>query len=347
MIGPGTVTVTPDVADWDLTLLISGRVYRVRELDLADAAEKLPEGGHRTAAASDVMSRSGREMVGVLSQGSHAIREQMRRHEAYGAVVTRTSAKSAGAWNDAVGEMKLAWHGFQNLIAEPLRDSLLPYLDKLLAWVRQHPGEMRRIAREVAETVVEGFKAIIGISKALLPVLKLVADNLGPIGFAAAALLAAKAAYALVAGLQAAVVAYAAAGAAATAASVKFAAAGAASRASIAAGAGGAVGAGTYGDIGGTVGGMGGWWGGAKLGAAAGAIAGPKGAAVGAVVGGIAGALGGGYVGSKIENLIVNVDPKTEADEIARQLAPQLQSHREQQRRIINENIHAKILLGL
>lgn len=180
-----------------LGVAVTGADGKIRPLNdlmmaVADGLKALPEGGQRSKAAMDLLGRGGTGMVGALSQGSAAIKEQEDRFRSYGAVVTAHAAASGGAWKDATDEMGIAWKGFQNLIAEPLRDALMPYLDNLLQWVQTHPEEIRAIAARVATAVTAGLAGIVAIGRVLSPVLEVIANNLGAAGFVAAALLAIK-----------------------------------------------------------------------------------------------------------------------------------------------------------
>jgi hypothetical protein len=171
-------------------------------MQVADGLKALPEGGERSYAALTLLGRGGFRMVGMLAEGSAAIKEQEDRFRSYGAVVTEKAAQSGTAWLRATGEMGIAWKGFQNLIAEPLRDALMPYLTNLLTWVRTHPEEIRGIAARVAATVTAGLAGIVAIARVLSPVLEVIVNHLGAAGFVAAALLAIKVISGLVAAFR-------------------------------------------------------------------------------------------------------------------------------------------------
>jgi hypothetical protein len=129
-------------------------------MEVADGLKALPEGGMRSAVAVDLLGRSGRQLVGTLAQGSAAIREQIGIYDRMGAVITTKSVESADRWNHMVGELGTAWEGFKNLIAEPIRDALMPYLNNLLDWVETHPEEMKNIAHTVATAIVNDLVLI-------------------------------------------------------------------------------------------------------------------------------------------------------------------------------------------
>lgn len=117
-------------------------------LELADAIARLPAGAMRTAIAMDLLGRGGTQMIPILSQGSAALREQMARMQQYGAVVTQENRAAADAWNDATGEIGIAWQGLKMSFSSGIRDSLLPYLQRVLSWVRD---SQPRVAEIVAQ----------------------------------------------------------------------------------------------------------------------------------------------------------------------------------------------------
>src|SRR5690606_15641157 len=82
-------------------------------------------------------------------------------------------------WIDAMGEMRIAWRGLQNQLAEPLRDALLPYLMELLEWIRTHPEEIRQELGELAIGIAEGLKTAAEAVKDLAPHLGSLAALLG------------------------------------------------------------------------------------------------------------------------------------------------------------------------
>jgi hypothetical protein len=126
-------------------------------MELADALAALPPGAHRTDVAMRLLGRSGTQLIPTLAQGSAAIREQIERFEEYGAVVSSEAARSADIWQDALGEMNIAWTGLKMQLAEPLRDALLPYMRDVLGRVREMMPEIRarlEVLPEIIESVI-------------------------------------------------------------------------------------------------------------------------------------------------------------------------------------------------
>ena len=107
----------------------------------------------RIAASMSVLGRSGSDMIGTLSQGSAAIQSQIDMYRQLGDVVTAESAASADAWNDAVHDLQSAWEGVMMDIVDITRETLLPMLQEVLEWVKQHQPEFRQQIRDVANEI--------------------------------------------------------------------------------------------------------------------------------------------------------------------------------------------------
>lgn len=139
--------------------------------DVADALAALPPGAARTDVAMGLLGRSGTDLIATLSQGSDAIREQIAAFDQYGAVVSGTAAKSADAFGDLLGEVKIAWSGIQNLLGEPLREALTPVLQELVTFIREHMPEIRQIITETVDAVTTVLKGLYEIIKGVLGVI--------------------------------------------------------------------------------------------------------------------------------------------------------------------------------
>jgi hypothetical protein len=126
-------------------------------MDVADAMKDLPAGADRTKAAMDLLGRGGTEMIGTLSQGSSAIREQMDTFREYGAVVTDTAADSADNFNDLLGEVNAAWTGIKMTIAQPIVEALTPALEQLVGFIRSHMPEIRNAVLDTMQAMVRGM----------------------------------------------------------------------------------------------------------------------------------------------------------------------------------------------
>lgn len=171
-----------------------------REVQAGFAA--MPAGANRTAIALDILGRSGAGMLAFFGQAPEEINAYVRRLEQMGAITTTEAANQADAWNDLMVEAGHAWGGIKQQLAEPLRDALIPYLTGVLDWVRTHPGEIRETIASVVAGVESGFTAVAAAGLVLKPVVEGIIENLGPIGFVGASLLAVKTIAGLVGSLQ-------------------------------------------------------------------------------------------------------------------------------------------------
>ncbi|MEA2707989.1 MAG: hypothetical protein QOF78_590, partial [Phycisphaerales bacterium] len=134
-------------------------------MNVADAMAAMDKGA-RGEAAMQLLGRGGTQMIATLSQGSVALREQMRLHERYGATVTTQAANAADAFGDMLGEFDIAWLGIKNAIGQPVIEGLTPALEGLLDWTRTNFPDIRNsisaafgaMATELAN-LTGGFRA--------------------------------------------------------------------------------------------------------------------------------------------------------------------------------------------
>jgi hypothetical protein len=157
-------------------------------LDVADAIANTGEAGKRTQVAMALLGRSGSDLIATLSQGSAAIKDQIATFDQYGAVVSGTAAKSADAFGDLLGEVKIAWGGIQNLLGEPLREALTPVLQQIIEWIRTHQSEIRAFITDLVSLITSSINVIISALNNLIPILATVTGALaglsigGPLG---------------------------------------------------------------------------------------------------------------------------------------------------------------------
>lgn len=129
--------------------------------DLSDALASMDSPAQRTQVAMGLLGRSGTDLLATLTQGSAALKDQIAGFDRYGAVVSANAAKSADAFGDLLGEVKIAWSGIQNLIGEPLREELTPVLQDMLSWIQEHQGEIRSFISGLVSLTVGAIETII------------------------------------------------------------------------------------------------------------------------------------------------------------------------------------------
>jgi hypothetical protein len=154
---------------------------------------RLPATADRVGVAVDVLGRSGASQLAFFGQATTEIDDYVARLQAMGAITTTGAANQADAWNDLRAELEDAWGGVRQQLAEPIRDSLMPYLESVLDWVRTNPEGIRAAAKAVADTVIKGLNGMATAARVAWPVVQGIIENLGPIGFVLAAGLAVRA----------------------------------------------------------------------------------------------------------------------------------------------------------
>ena len=140
----------------------AGNIRPVEDLmmDLADAISASPV-EKRVGLAMDLLGRSGGQMVGVLSQGSGALRQLMSDVNPLGGVMSSQAAAAAGAFNDMKDEIGFAWDDTKSLLAQELMPGLKPMLADLLGYIRTHGSEIRSAVSETAASILNSAAAIV------------------------------------------------------------------------------------------------------------------------------------------------------------------------------------------
>jgi hypothetical protein len=122
-------------------------------LQLSDGIAGIKTPGEQAAATLGVLGRGGLDSLATLKQGSSIIRELMQAEIDSGAATTKSQAERSDAWNDAVASISHAWQGFKNILAEPIRDTLLPMLNDTAQWFAAHSSEIKQFAVDVGRLV--------------------------------------------------------------------------------------------------------------------------------------------------------------------------------------------------
>ena len=118
---------------------------------IADAFQRLPDGVQKAAVAQQLFGKSGLELTEFLNSGSKGLDEFGNKLENLGGVVTPEAAAAADKFNDDLDDLKTAFGGVANKVAQ----DLLPTLDGFINDLNS-PGMRQGLA-----TVVEGLANII------------------------------------------------------------------------------------------------------------------------------------------------------------------------------------------
>jgi hypothetical protein len=94
---------------------------------LADRFSRMPDGPQKTAAAMDLLGRSGADLIPLLNGGSKNLAELSARARELGVVLDADTAKASEEFNDALTEMFAALTGIRNIVGA----KLIPIITRL------------------------------------------------------------------------------------------------------------------------------------------------------------------------------------------------------------------------
>ena len=137
-------------------------------LPLGEALKNLPDAAQRTQVAMELLGRGARPMITVFMQGQKAVEDQMNTFRQLGGVTTVEEAKIAAAFKDTAKFVSSAWEGVKKALAIPIMEGLMPHLNRLLDWMKQHPDEMKMKMENLANGIVNAFKLAGGTIEWLL-----------------------------------------------------------------------------------------------------------------------------------------------------------------------------------
>lgn len=141
--------------------------------EVADAFSGMEDGMLKTAAAQDLMGRSGGQMINLLNGGSEGIAKMRREAEGLGQVLDRETAEAAERFNDAMTKVHKslfenyglleaatpAMEQFSDVIADPKTleglQKLIGGLGKMAEWLVTITAEAANFATWVGETLAE------------------------------------------------------------------------------------------------------------------------------------------------------------------------------------------------
>jgi len=137
-------------------------------LPLGEALKNLPDAAQRTQVAMELLGRGARPMITVFMQGQKAVEDQMNTFRQLGGVTTVEEAKIASEFTDMAKMVSSAWEGVKKALAFPIMQGLMPHLNRLLDWMKQHPDEMKMKMENLANGIVNAFKLAGGTIEWLL-----------------------------------------------------------------------------------------------------------------------------------------------------------------------------------
>jgi len=136
-------------------------------LKVSDGLKGL-SGAERAGVALDILGRGAMENLPKLAQGSDYIKRIMAETRSFGASVGEGAAEGADRWMKCMQSIERAWEGVKTALTVPLLEGLMPQLDTLLAWMQEHPNEMKVRMENLANAIVKAFNLIGGAVEGLL-----------------------------------------------------------------------------------------------------------------------------------------------------------------------------------
>jgi hypothetical protein len=146
----------------------SGQIRPVLDvfMDVADAIAAMPEGAERTAAAMDLMGRSGGDMVPLINDGAQAIRDLMQEADDLGLTISEETAAAIQAFDDNMKKLKGSLSGLTNQIVgrlAPALEDISGYIAGLAEKFGQLTPEMQTFVSVLAGLLVVVGPILIGL----------------------------------------------------------------------------------------------------------------------------------------------------------------------------------------
>jgi len=145
---------------------------------LAERFSTMPDGPIKTAAAMELLGRSGKDMIPFLNEGAEGMRNQMERARELGLVMGKDGVKASRDFADAQDELKLATGAVGRTIGETLLPMITDFMKKttdivagIRKWTEAHP----ELAKAISGTALTfgGLLTVGGALLILIPKIKL------------------------------------------------------------------------------------------------------------------------------------------------------------------------------
>ena len=136
-------------------------------LKLGDAIDKLPTQAQKFSAASDLMSRGGKNLINLMMQGGAATREAMERFRELHGVITEADFQNVQDANDAMTDLMAAFAGVARVITVEVAPAIERFA-KAVAPLVARIGEMKEGTLRMVAGMV-GFSIALGGMLLLAP----------------------------------------------------------------------------------------------------------------------------------------------------------------------------------
>ena len=135
---------------------------------LADAFQKIPDGATKAAVAQQLFGKSGLDLIEFLNQGSKGIKEFGDKLEKLGGVVTPEAAAAADKFNDDLDDLKTAFGGVANKVAQDMLPALDGFINDMNSpSMRQGLATVIEGLAKIITFAVQGASAVGGLAHAL------------------------------------------------------------------------------------------------------------------------------------------------------------------------------------
>ena len=143
-------------------------------MGLAERFSTMPDGPIKTAAAMELLGRSGKDMIPFLNEGAEGMKRQMERARELGLVMGKDGVKASRDFADAQDELKLATGAVGRTIGETLLPMITDFMKQttnivagIRKWAEAHP----ELAKAISGTalVFGGLMTVGGSLLVLIP----------------------------------------------------------------------------------------------------------------------------------------------------------------------------------
>src|SRR5262245_1467420 len=134
----------------------NGKLKPVNEVlaELADKFQKAPDGVNKTAAAMILLGKSGKELIPLLNDGSHGLKEMDEIAEKLGLKLSKDTVAAVQKFNDNLKILSSLSEGFANLVIAQIVPALVGLSDQFVKTAIDSTL-MRDNAKRVGDAILE------------------------------------------------------------------------------------------------------------------------------------------------------------------------------------------------
>lgn len=148
-------------------------------LEVADKFSQFEDGAAKSALATDLFGKSGKELIPLLNRGRDGIEELTKRAERLGIVVSQEAAEAANQFNDNLNTLGAIARG---VVGKALQE-ILPYINDLVDGFLNSEDAAER-ADKAARILATGLKLLLSAGTIIGEVFDRVGDTIGALAAA-------------------------------------------------------------------------------------------------------------------------------------------------------------------